>query len=456
MGRTPRGALIAVAVVVAATGCGTRLPNSAFTTSAPTVPSTPTPVTASPTQGGSATDVGVTATAVTIGNISSLTNAFDPRAFTGGYHGAKAFFDRLNAQGGVNGRTVRFVSCDDNGSATANVTCAQSMAGKVFALAGNNIISYAGAAIVNAAGVPDVGGQPIDNAYTRYPHLWDIYGESYPRDGTHYGYDGWLTGGTEVYRYFAVRFPSVPHKAGVVYYNQADSKKFGQSIADGLRVEGFEVTEKQVNLALPDYDGTVVALRHAGVQFVFDSLDRLGNEMLCEALDRNGTNVTAKVTTTQGWVASVRQDYSASPQCRNSVWATGNTLNYDDRSNAQVAAFRAAMASEGYDTPDTMSEWALEGWAGAMWLTDAMRSCGNNLTRRCVEGFMSRSQPYTANGLLTPRTFTRQNVPDTVAHNCLNVVRWQDTANDGKGGWVSQVADMNTNCFDVHVLRYRA
>ncbi len=457
MGRMRRRALVTAAVVVAAAGCGTRLPGSAFETSSSTAPSTAAPGgSVSPGAAGGATDVGVSATTVTIGNISSLSNAFDPRAFTGGFDGAKAFFDHLNAHGGVNGRTVRFVGCDDKGSATANVSCAQSLVGKVFAFASNVIVSYAGASIVDGAGVPDVGGQPVDHAYTRYPHLWDIYGESYPRDGTHYGYRGVLTGGTEVWRYFAVRFPSVPHTAGVVYYNQADSQKYGRLIAEGLRVEGFRVTEKQVNIALPDYDSVVLALRHEGVQFVFDALDRLGNEQLCTAMDRNAMSVTAKVTTTQGWVASVPQDYSASPRCRNSIWATGTALNYDDRRAPQVAAFRAAMAADGFDTPDAMSEWALEGWAGAMWLTDAMRSCGSGLTRRCVEAFLARSQPYTAGGLLLPRTFTRQSRPDTVARNCLNVVRWQDAANGGRGGWVDQVADMNLNCFTVHVLRYPA
>jgi branched-chain amino acid transport system substrate-binding protein len=34
------------------------------------------------------------------------------------------------------------------------------------------------------------------------------------------------------------------------------------------------------------------------------------------------------------------------------------------------------------------------------------------------------------------------------------VARWQDSADGGKGGWVSQVPDMNKNCFDAHQLAY--
>lgn len=452
-----RRTIAALAAIALAGACGTRLPDSAFPTSpgapAPTATATaPTEApTGAPTAG--ATDVGVTATEVTIGNISSLTNAFDPRTFTGGYDGAKAWFARLNAAGGVAGRTVRFVGCDDSGSATGNVSCVESLKNKVFAFAGNTILSYAGARAVNDAGVPDIGAQPIDTAYYTYPHLWDIYGESYPRDGKTPGYDGVLTGGTEVYRYFATRFPDVPRKAGVVYYNQVDSRKYGQSIVTGLRAEGYDVVAKQVNFALPDYDSTVIAMKRAGVRFVYDALDRLGSERLCVSMDRNRLDATAKVTTTQSWVASTRSDYADSPRCRNTIWATGTALNYDDVTKPQVKAFRDAMAAQGLDSPDKMSEWALEGWAGAMWLTDAMRSCGADLTRACVERFMARPQPYDAGGLLLPRSFVPHSGPETTERNCLNVVRWQDSAG-GKGGWVDQVADMTSNCFQVRVIRY--
>jgi hypothetical protein len=34
-------------------------------------------------------------------------------------------------------------------------------------------------------------------------------------------------------------------------------------------------------------------------------------------------------------------------------------------------------------------------------------------------------------------------------------VRWQDAANGGAGGWVSQVPDMDRNCFDVPSITYR-
>jgi branched-chain amino acid transport system substrate-binding protein len=402
-----------------------------------------------------ASDVGVTPTTITLGQIVSRSNPFDPKAFVGPLYGAAAFVADLNSRGGINGRTVRLVTCDDHGDASRNTSCAHSLidSSRVFALVSQSIFSYGGASYVQSKAVPDVGSQPIDTAYDRWSHLWDIYGETYPRNGT-VGYNGKLIGGTEVYQYFKKRFGGAL-KAGVVYYNVADSERFGKSIATGLRAEGYAVVEKQINFALPDYDSAVLDMKSQGVKYVYDSLDTGGNVSLCRAMDADGlsSQVTAKVTTTQGWVDSITGDYADSPGCRNKLWATGNDLNYDDTGRPQVKRFRDAMARLHLDGTDQLSEWALEGWAGAQWLTDAMRSCGSTLTRRCVEAYMGSGKPYTAGGLLTARSFKKIPVRKTV-YTCINVARWQDSADGGHGGWVSQVADMNKNCFDAKQISY--
>ncbi len=397
-----------------------------------------------------ASDVGVTATTIRIGNVSSLSNPFDPGAFAGPVHGAKAFFNDLNARGGVHGRKVQFFSCDDKANGGRNQGCVRDLIDttKVFAFAGNAIFDYAGAQYVQQKGVPDIGGQPIDTAYDTYSHLFSIYGVHYPRNGTT-GWNGKDYLGTGVYHWFKEHFKNTPLKAGVVYYNQSDSQRYADQIKKGLSTEGYEVDAEPVDFALPDYNSAVIHMKANGVQYVYDALDAGGNQALCRAMDQNGLVVKAKVTTTQGWVASVRTGYDSAPKCRNALWAEGKSRNYQDTGNAAVKQFRAAMARYGYDSDSIMSEWALEGWAAAQWLTDAMASCGANLTRACVETYMNRDQPYDGHGLLTPRDFTVwQHPPKTVKH-CFDLVRWRD----GKG-WVTQVPDMDTNCYQVPYIGY--
>lgn len=440
-----RSAAVACFLVALAAGCGTRLPDSAFehrTSSRPPV---------SPS--GSAAP---SPSPIVIGTIASLSNPFDSKAFAGPGYGLRAFVDDINRRGGIGGRTVALKTCDDSGSGAQNVACVHQLLDrdKVFALVSSSMLNYAGAQIVNARGVPDIGAQPIDLAYTKYPHLWDITGESYPRNGQ-IGWGGELHTSTAVYRYFKVAFPDVPLRAGVVYYNQASSKAYARAITAGLKREGYAVTAAEVNFALPDYDSVAIKFRNAGVRYVYDAIDRGGNVRLCKAMDDNRLDVTAKVTTTQSWTADIRSDYRASPNCRNTLYATGDSRSYDAVDSPAVRRFRQAMARLGWDKLATMSEWALEGWAGAQWFADAATSCRQALTRTCVEDYMRRPTPYTGHGLLIARSFTVGS-PDLRPHrSCLNVVRWQDKANDGSGGWVEQTPDMNRNCFVVPSLAYR-
>ncbi len=502
------GIVVASALALVASACGTRLPDSAFTAtergsgavqavgnggsasdlgtgqggattgqasggSAAGGGSAPTGGGAAPGSGGSsggtssggggggasakntASDIGVTPTTIRVGNISSRSNPFDPRAFVGPYLGAKAFFQNLNAHGGVNGRKIDFYACDDRANSARNQACVRNLIDttKVFAFVGNAIFDYAAADYTQQKGVPDIGGQPIDNAYNTYSHLYSIYGVDYPRNGK-VGFNGTLYGGTENYRFLKEHFPHTPRKAGVVYYNQAAAKAFGQYIAKGLRTEGFQAVEEEVDFALPDFNAAVIQMKNAGVQFVFDVMDVGGNQSLCRAMEQNQLYVTAKVTTTQGWTAGVKEGYANSPHCRQSMYAIGMTRNYDDLSKPGVKEFRDAVKRYGYDGKDQLSDWELEGWAAGKWFTDAVSSCGAKVTRTCVEAFMNRPQKYDAGGLLIPRNFEARQTPRKQVTNCINVVRWRDALNGGAGGWQDIVPDMDNNCFTVPNIPY--
>lgn len=502
MRRSPYVAGVAAFGLVTLTACGTRLPDTAFVqaqqrvvggagqaaagagTASTGAGGAPLPGVTSSTGGGAggvsgsssggavagggsagsagggathntASDRGVTATTITIGNIVSKTNPFDPRAFVGPSYGIEAFVHWTNAHGGINGRKLVLApTCDDQGSGDANVKCVHQLIDndKVFALVANAVLDYSGADYVNAQAIPDIGSQPIDTAYDKYPHLWDLYGEEYPRDGKQVGFHGNLYGGTEVYRFFKTKFSNVPKVAGVVEYNQADSQRFGDSIAAGLQREGYTVDKKVVNFALPDFDSVAIDFKNKGVKYVYDSIDREGNVRLCKALDDNNVDIVAKVMTTQSWEQSIDSDYGASLHCRNELWATGMTRNYADTQYPQVAAFRQQMSADGHGGTQDMSEWALEGWAAGVWFADAAASCGASLTRRCVEQFMNTGKMYDGRGLLVPRHFTERSAPQEPATNCINVARWEDS----KHTWVTQVPDMDKNCFTVPELAYPA
>ena len=436
-----------VLLAAALSACGTRLPPSAFT-------SRPAPgaTTSGPNR---ATDVGVTPTEIRVGILASLTSPVGSTAFSGPAFGAQAFFRALDDRGGLHGRKVTAVPCDDGGSGIGDQDCVHQLIDRdqVFAFAATTALDYAGAPYVSQKGVPDVGGQPVSTAYDRWPHLYAIGGSSAPRDGRTVGWNGILYQSTEIFRFFKQRLGA--GRAAVVAYNQSDSARYAAQLADGLRAEGYQVLTQTVDLALPDFQAVAAAMKADGSQLLFDAMDTRGNAALCAAMDTAGVRIAAKVTNVENWSEAVRDDYQSSPDCRNVLWATSSSLNYEDVAYPAVKAFRDAMARYYPERAGQLSAWELEGWAAAQWLTDAMDSCGAAPTRACVEAFMNRPVPYDAHGLILPASFVRTPPPTGLTHACLNAARWQDAAGGGRGGWVTQVPDMTTNCFDVPQLPYK-
>ncbi|NEB02138.1 ABC transporter substrate-binding protein [Streptomyces sp. SID13726] len=418
-------AAAAVLLLTLATACGSRLPESDFEHRER---ATPAP----------------DATPVRVGIITSATSPVGGSAFTGPRDGAKAYFERLNARGGLAGRRIEVRECDDGGSGVGNNTCVHRLIDedKVVALVATTALDYAGAARVSHARVPDIGGQPIGAAYDTWPHLYGIYGSLAPRDGTT-GWDGKQYGGTEVYRYFKREHGA--RTAAVVSYNQAASAAYARLVEQGLKAEGYKVVTEQVDFALPNFRAVAADLKEQGADLVFDAVDGHGNARLCEAMDAAGVEVTAKVTNVQNWTSTVPDDYKDAPRCRNALWATGSSRNFEDTGNAAVREFRDAT-----NGLRTHSQWQLEGWAAAMWFTDAAKSCaGQGITRACVDAYMNRSRGYTAGGLLVPVAFEHLAEPPASRRTCLSVARWED----GRG-WVSQ-GDMDRTCFDVPQLPYQ-
>ncbi|XCM84189.1 ABC transporter substrate-binding protein [Kitasatospora sp. HUAS MG31] len=441
-GRRPlRRSAAVLALLLALAGCGSRLPESAFTGGSG--------------DSGRATDTGVTAKEIKIGVITSLTSPVGSEAFSGPRYGALALFRALDDHGGLHGRSVKVVTCDDSGSGIGNQDCVHRLIDKeqVFALVAGSVLDYAGASYVSSKAVPDVGGQPIGTAYDRWPHLYGIYGSNAPRDGRSVGWDGVLYQSTEVYRFFKERLGA--RSAAVVSYNQADSARYARQIEEALRAEGYRVLSQTVDLALPNFQAVAAAMRADGSELLFDSMDTRGNAALCQALDAAGVHPVAKITNVQNWSESARTAYASSPGCRNALWATSSSRNYEDTRYPVVKAFRDAMAKYYPDREPLLSAWELEGWAAARWLTDAMDSCGTELTRDCVESYLKRPQPYDAGGLILPADYIPEPRPSGPIRACLNAARWQDDAYGGRGGWVTQVPDMNTNCYDVAQLPYR-
>ena len=374
-----------------------------------------------------ASDVGITATTITLGAIVAengvLGDAFAPAA-----RGMRAWAAATNAKGGVGGRSIVLKTCDDREDRSRSLECARRLVeqDKVFALVGVNTRAIGGAAqYLDDKGVP-VMGFPITNSFYRYPHFWGAYSQGYARDGKTVGYKGNIMSLSGSYRWFKQNLGVT--KAAVFSYDIDESKQAGSFILKGLELEGFDVTSYAVSFAAPSFDQAVADMQNKGTQIVFDAMDDGANRKLCDAMERRRFAPKAKVSTIVSMGDSVGNDYNDT--CRNSVYITGESMPYSNTKVPAVAEFRAAFAK--YQPGQELHEWALEAWAQGVMLADGVRSMGATPTRKGLEGFLRAQRKYTAGGLLGGLDWQPINYDAATGEDCFTIARWLDD----KGGWV--------------------
>jgi branched-chain amino acid transport system substrate-binding protein len=402
-----------------------------------------------------ASDAGVTATTINLGNIVTKSGSFGPDQFTAFYYGAAAYFDYVNAHGGINGRKVVFNTCDDQGTSAGNNDCARNLAGNgkngVFAFVANDCLVCSGLKYISDLKIPQVGGLAIDFYDYALPYVWRYSGEMYPTDGKHIGYKGNLYEGTQMFHYFKAKMGMT--KAGVVWYsNSAQSSEAGQSFMKALQAEGVTAYGYAENVALPQWDSAVLSMKSKGVQFMFDSIDIGGNQNLCKSIDSNHLVLKAKVSTISTWSQSVGSTFDA--PCRNYIYSSDvpGTLGYDETSNPEIAKFRAAMKQYFPEREGSMFEWNVDGWASAMWFADAASSCGADLTRDCVIKFLNSPKPYGARGIWYPRNNEKYNFETKkTLSQCVTIAHWDDA----KQTFVT-VGDWHNTCYTTPYIPYQA
>lgn len=383
-----------------------------------------------------ASDVGVTADEIVIGNLVAengvLGDAFAPAA-----RGIRAWAAAMNAKGGINGRQIVLKTCDDGEVRSKTLACARRLVeqDKAFAIVAANTRAMGGASeYLASVGIPVIG-MPITNAYYRYPNFFSSYINGYPRDGKTVGYRGNLQYHTAIYRWFKENLKIT--KAAVITYDIPESKQAGDGFAQGLRLEGFDVTTFTVSFVAPSFDQAVATMQQKGVELILDATDDGANRKLCDAMARRNFKVTAKVSTVVSMGDNVRTSYNDT--CRNSVYIPGNSVPYDLTSNPEVAAFRAAFAK--YQPGKPLHQWALEAWAQGQMVAEGIKSMGPAPTRKGLIAWLNGLDRYTANGLFWGLDYKVWDFSKPTIRGCASISRYQD----GKG-W--SLASQFPVCYD--------
>jgi ABC-type branched-subunit amino acid transport system substrate-binding protein len=375
MGAVKRRRLIAAAVTagvaIAAVGCG------------------------SSSSGGGSSAPGVTAKSITFGTHQPLTGPAAP-----GYSeiapASQAFFDYVNAHGGVFGRKIHLIIKDDayNPTNTVNVVHQLVLNSNVFGIfeglgtpTHTKVVGY-----LNASKVPDLfvaSGCPCWDKGTTQPETFGWQ--------PNYTIEGKILG-----QYIKQKFPG--KKIGVLYQDD----DFGQGGLAGIQAEvpASQIVAKQayqsgVTTLAPQITAIKAAKADVLVDFtvpIYTAIGQLTSFTLGYKPQLVVSNVGIDPTTVAGLLKTISKGKASGTALIEGALTDGYLPSPTDTSNPWIQLFQKVHAQ--YDAKAPFDGNVEYGMANAYTLVQALEAAGKNLTRAdLVSAINTHGASWTGPGL---------------------------------------------------------
>ena len=379
-------ALLGVAALLV-TACGSSSPKTSSPTTA--APTGSTAGGSSSTVGGlTASAPGISTTTIKIGLITSLTGAASseyldlPKA-------AQARADAANANGGVGGRKLQLVTCDDTSAPTGNAECAQKLVAEgVFGIIAESPFVFGGYKYMQQQGIPVTGG----------------------------AYDGPEWGTQPNTNMFSTTGPSDPHQPQ--YTQPATLMKqtgvttvaafgYGESPSSSAAAKGFAFSAKYVGLTVGYLNsslpfGTVdtaplaLTMKQNGINGVSMEMDENTNFAILTAAKQAGVDMKVAISAT-GYGQSLLNDPSAVRDGQGTYFPPV-AAPVELKSQA-TQTMQAAFAKYAGFTGVPDFDW-YEGWLGTDLMIEGLQVAGTNPTRSAFITNLRQVTNYTGGGLL--------------------------------------------------------
>jgi branched-chain amino acid transport system substrate-binding protein len=319
-------------------------------------------------------DTGATDTEIKIGN----TNPYSGPASAYGTIGKTiaAYFNKVNAEGGINGRKINFISYDDGYSPPKTVEQARK-------LVESDEVLF----LFNTLGTPpNTAIQKYMNS-KKVPQLFVATGATKWGDPQHFPWTiGWQpTYQAEGHIYAKYLLEHHPQgKIGILYQNDDYGKDYVKGLKDGLNGKMPIVAELPYETTDPTVDSQIVTLKASGADVFFNVTTP---KFAAQAIRKAGEI---------GWkpihlLNSVSQSVGAVLQPAGLEQSKGlfSTYYLKDPTDPQWkndAAYKdwAAFMEKYYPEGDRNSTFPVYGYAVTQTLVQVLKQCGDDLTRANV------------------------------------------------------------------------
>jgi branched-chain amino acid transport system substrate-binding protein len=322
-------------------------------------------------------DSGATDSEIKIGNIMPYSGPLSAYALIG--RTEAAFFNKVNAEGGVNGRKINFISYDDGFSPPKTVEQARKLVESDEVLL-----------------IFQSLGTPTNNAIRQYmnqkkvPQLFVATGATQFGDLKNFHWTmGWQpTYQTEGRIYAKYILQNLPQgKIGVLYQNDDSGRDYLKGLHDGL---GEEATRRMIVAELPyeptdpTVDRQIVTLKTMGADIFFNEASPKFAAQAIKRAAEIGWKPVQFLASISNSVGSVLKpaglEASTGILSTNYLKDATDPTWKDDPALKEWAAFMDKYFPEG----DKSSTFSVYGYLTAQTMVQVLKQCGDELTRENV------------------------------------------------------------------------
>jgi branched-chain amino acid transport system substrate-binding protein len=320
-------------------------------------------------------DSGASDTEIKIGNIMPYSGPASAYGAIGKTE--QAYFDKINADGGINGRKIKFVSYDDAYSPPKTVEQARKL------VESDEVLLIFGSL-----------GTSTNSAIRKYmndkkvPQLFVASGASEWNDPKQFPWTmGWQPSYTSEARIYAkyILKEKPDAKIGVLYQNDDFGKDYLKGLKDGLGAKASMIAaEESYETSEPSIDGHIVKLKSAGVDtFISITTPKFAAQAIKKLaeIDWHPLHIVSNVSSSVGGVLKPA-GYENSQGILSAAYAKdGADAQWDnDPGMKKFFDFLAKYYPEG----DRLNSSVVYGYGVAQTLVKVLQMCGDDLTRANV------------------------------------------------------------------------
>jgi branched-chain amino acid transport system substrate-binding protein len=319
-------------------------------------------------------DVGASDTDIKIGNINPYSGPASAYGVVGKTEAA--YFNKVNAEGGINGRKINFISYDDAYSPPKAVEQARKL-----------VESDGVLLIFNSLGTPsNTAIQKYMNA-KKVPQLFVATGATKWNDPKGFPWTmglrpNYQSEGHVYAHYLLQQFPQ--GKIGILFQNDDYGKDYVKGLKDGLNGKMRIVAELPYETTDPTIDSQMISLKNSGADVFYDvTTPKFAAQAIKKAADLEwkALHLLNNVSNSVGGVLK-----PAGFEISKGILSTNYVKDATDPTWKDDPGYKEWLAfmDKYYPDGDKTNSFVVEGYIAAQALVQVLQQCGDDLTREHI------------------------------------------------------------------------